>query len=115
MSSTRKTPEHLRPACNSRGEAVEAVEAALQRLRRLRSARLQRLCSSTRLQRLRSSTRLQGLRRLWRLWRLWRLRILLGLDASGLGPCVLITAERNAAMRKVLLQTKGIQHAEHRG
>jgi hypothetical protein len=28
MSSTRKTPEHLRPACNSRGEAVEAVEAA---------------------------------------------------------------------------------------
>ena len=28
MSSTRKTPEHLRPACNSRGEAVEAVEDA---------------------------------------------------------------------------------------
>jgi hypothetical protein len=27
MSSTRKTPEHLRPAYNSRGEAVEAVEA----------------------------------------------------------------------------------------
>jgi hypothetical protein len=27
MSSTRKTPEHLRPACNSRGEAAEAVEA----------------------------------------------------------------------------------------
>jgi hypothetical protein len=28
MSSTRKTPEHLRPACNSRGEAAEAAEAA---------------------------------------------------------------------------------------
>ena len=63
---------------------------------------------------MRSSTRLQGVRlRRLRLRRLWRLRVLLGLDASGLGPCVLITAELEAALRKVRLQTKGIQHVEY--
>ena len=63
-------------------------------------------------QRLRWLRRLERLRRLRRLRR--RLRGLLAMDGRGLDPYLLVTAEREAALRKVLKRTRrGIRYVEH--